>query len=233
MANNTKKKDETTDIALLSPKMQEMMAFANEVSKSGIVPVAYAGRPAAIFAAIQYGREFGIPPMSALQNIAVINGKPTLGTDLMLALAMRHKDWGGYEIKTSTDTVSEVIVYRKLPSGKVASYPGKFTLADAQKAGLVRPSSPWEKWRARMLQHRAVAFAVRDAFPDVLAGTYSYEEMDPDKGASDEILEAERDDEIHAQVLDEKGVPVDVPVRNEPKIAPRSRAKKAAVDGSK
>ena len=207
-------KKEETALVQLSPKMQEMMGFANELSKSGIVPVAYAGRPSAIFAAIQYGREFNIPPMSALQNIAVINGKPTLGTDLMVALAMRHPEWGGYEIVASNETKATVRVYRvsaKL-AGKILTYESTFTIEEAKNAGLIRPNSPWEKWRKRMLKHRAMAFAIRDAFPDVLAGSYSYEEMDPDFGADAVAREVDEDDAIHAEILDEKGIPVEVPV---------------------
>ena len=219
------------EVSVLNPKMQEMLGFATELSKSGIVPMAYAGRPSAIFAAIQYGKEFNIPPMSALQNIAVINGKPTLGTDLMVALAMRHPEWGGYEIPKSDDKVAEVIVYRvsaKL-GGKVLTYTSKFSVEDAQKAGLLRPNSPWDKWRKRMLKHRAMAFAIRDAFPDVLAGSYAFEEMDPDAGAEFERQEVEADDAIHASILDDKGVPIEIPVgkvsvTNDPKPAAKKRA---------
>jgi hypothetical protein len=206
-------KDKAVATTNLSPKMQELMAFATELSHSGIVPMAYINKPAAVFAAIQYGKEFGIPPMSAMQNIAVINGKPTLGTDLMVSLAMHHKDWAGYEIPKSDEKAASVTVYRYSPDHKKTfSYSCTFTIEDAQKAGLVRPTSPWEKWRKRMLKHRAMAFAIRDAFPDVLSGTYAYEEMDPDFGADAEMREASALDDIHASILDEKGIPVEIPV---------------------
>lgn len=205
-------KDKEIAVNDMSPKMRELMAFATELSHSGIVPMAYINKPAAVFAAIQYGREFGIPPMSAMQNIAVINGKPTLGTDLMVSLAMHHKDWAGYEIPESTEKLAKVVVYRYTPDHKkTLLYTSTFTIEDAQKAGLVRPNSPWEKWRRRMLKHRAMAFAIRDAFPDVLSGTYAYEEMDPDMGADTEIREAEALDEIHASILDDRGIPVEIP----------------------
>lgn len=235
-------KKPVTDLVALSPKMREMLAFATELSNSGIVPMAYIGRPSAVFAAIQYGREFKLPPMSALQNIAVINGKPTLGTDLMVSLAMKHPEWAGYEILKSDETEASVVVYRyseKLE--RIMKYTSSFTVKDAEKAGLLRPNSPWEKWRKRMLKHRAMAFAIRDAFPDVLSGTYAYEEMDPDFGADEEMRKAEEDDLIHANILDEKGVPVEpvegkvertkeVPKAKEtkkssPKIAPKQAAK--------
>lgn len=223
---------ESKEVTVLNPKMQEMMGFATELSKSGIVPVAYAGRPSAIFAAIQYGKEFNIPPMSALQNIAVINGKPTLGTDLMVALAMRHPEWGGYEILQSDEKAAKIKVYRVSArlGGKVLEYTSSFSVDDAQKAGLLRPNSPWDKWRKRMLKHRAMAFAIRDAFPDVLAGSYAYEEMAPDAGALAEEREITADDEIHASILDEKGTPIEIPVgKVEPKVAPKKSAGKKPV----
>lgn len=235
MAAAVGKKAETA-LMQLTPKMCEMMAFATELSKSGIVPAAYAARPSAIFACLQYGKEFGIPPMSALQNIAVINGKPTLGTDLMVALAMRHPEWGGYEITKSDDKIATVKVYRvstKL-NGKILEYTSTFSVEDAQKAGLLRPNSPWDKWRKRMLKHRAMAFAIRDAFPDVLAGSYSYEEMDPDAGAAEEEMMVNADDIVHAAILDDQGVPVEIRTsETKPKAKPKVAPVRAVPAGKK
>lgn len=212
----TGKKNETALVpAELSPKLRESMALAVELSKSGIVPMAYAGKPQAIFAAIQYGKEFGLPPMTSLQNIAVINGKPTFGTDMLVALAMRNPEWGGYEIKELTEQKASVVVYRKSPidPNKILSYPCTFTMKEAEEAGLVRPNSPWTKWRKRMLKHRAVAFAIRDAFPDLGAGKYTNEEMDPDFGAMEEAQTVAAEDAFHAAILDDEGVPVEIPVK--------------------
>ena len=212
------------DVAFpITGKYAEMMAMAQVLAVSRMVPVSYAANPEAIFAAIQYGREFGVPPMSALQNIAVINGKPSLGTDLALGLAHKHPDWQGYEIPELTNEECTVKVYRRMPTGKTATFTGSFTMDEARAAGLVRADSPWVKWRKRMLKHRATMFALRDAFPDALYGQYSMEEL-----ASDDFAEAEErlvyaEDAIHEAVLNERGVPVEV-MPDEPKADPKKKA---------
>lgn len=219
MAAKTPVKSKSTEVGYpLTGKFGEMMAIARALSVSRMVPASYAGNPEAIFAAIQYGREFGIPPMSALQNIAVINGKPTLGTDLALGLCHRHKDWRGYEIVESTDEKCRVHVYRAMPNGKTATFAGEFTIDQARAAGLVRSDGPWNKWRKRMLKHRATTFAIRDAFPDSLYGQYTLEEMASESFAEQEERFIQAEDEIHAAVLEEKSTPVELPA---PKIAPK------------
>lgn len=210
-STSTGKKKASKEVGFqLSPRLQEMMAMAEQLAKSKLVPMAYASNPAGIFAAIQYGKELGLPAMTSLQNIAVINGKPTLGTDMFLALAHRHKEWRGYEIEVSTVEKAVVHVYRYVAGiKKIVKFTGTFTMEEARKAGLWRAGSPWEKWPKRMLKHRATAFALRDGFSDVLAGQYMPDEMDPDGASMQEIQEAAAQDEMEASVLDERGVPVE------------------------
>jgi hypothetical protein len=57
-----------------------------------------------------------------------------------------------------------------------------FSVIDAKRAGLWKKEGPWLDYPKRMLQMRARAFALRDAFADVLGGLYVREEIEP-KGA--------------------------------------------------
>jgi hypothetical protein len=60
--------------------------------------------------------------------------------------------------------------------GKDANVVGRFSVADAKRAGLWGKSGPWTQYPKRMLQLRARGFALRDAFPDVLKGLVTAEE---------------------------------------------------------
>ena len=60
--------------------------FANQIAKSQMVPQSFRGKPEDIIVAVQWGNEVGLGPMAALQGISVINGKPSLGGEAMLAL---------------------------------------------------------------------------------------------------------------------------------------------------
>ena len=62
------------------------MAFADILAKSTIVPKEFLGNPGNILVAIQWGLELGLQPLQAMQNIAVINGRPALWGDAVIAL---------------------------------------------------------------------------------------------------------------------------------------------------
>ena len=63
----------------------ELTRFAVAVSKSNLAPKGFDSAES-IFVAIQMGMEVGLSPMAALQNIAVVNGRPTIWGDAQLAV---------------------------------------------------------------------------------------------------------------------------------------------------
>jgi len=66
--------------------MDEAMKFSEMLARSSMVPRQYQGKPEDVLVACQWGREIGLAPMQALQNIAVINGKPSVYGDAAMAL---------------------------------------------------------------------------------------------------------------------------------------------------
>jgi len=125
-----------------------------------------------IMIAVQHGLEVGLSPMSALQNIAVVNGKPCIYGDAALALCCSHPAFLDIE-ETVEGNTATCIVKRRDRSPVVR----KFSEADAKKAGLWGKQGPWSSYPARMLQMRARSWALRDAFPDALKGLGVAEEV--------------------------------------------------------
>jgi len=183
MTAEERKKALATRPENLPERLKDLMAEATILANSRIVPLAYMGKPEAVFAVVQYGKELGIGPMMALQNIAFINGKPSLGSELRSAVAHKHPEYAGMEIVESTEKKCVVKVYRKFKHQKEPTcFMGSFSIEEAQKAGLLKLSadSAWSKWTKRMLFHRANAFAHQDAFPDIDTGIHTEEEMNPE-----------------------------------------------------
>lgn len=157
--------------------LQEAKDFAEVLSKSGLVPNEYQGRPANILVAVQWGNEIGLAPMQALQNIAVINGRPSLWGDSLLALVMQHPMFGGCkEYMNKEKTVATTELTRLLPNGERMVTVTTFSVDDAKKANLWNKKGPWQQYPHRMMQLRARGFAVRNCFPDALKGMITYEE---------------------------------------------------------
>jgi hypothetical protein len=160
--------------SLLIPKnLQDGMELAKVIANSDLAPKDYRGKPENVLIAVQMGLEVGLAPMQAIQNIAVINGRPCLWGDAMLALVQTSgklewiKEWA--ESDTSYCSTKRV--------GYPDPYTTSFSDADAKAAGLLGKVGPWTNYKSRMRQMRARAFNLRDQFADILKGLNSAEEV--------------------------------------------------------
>jgi hypothetical protein len=167
--------------------MDAMWRFAGAISASGVAPRGLKTREQ-ILVALQYGAELGLRPMQAMASVMVINGRPALYGDGMLAVAQAS----GFlvDIKESLEgnpdkleTLAAVCEVKRL--GRPTPSLCRFSWKDAQRAGL-SGKDLYKQHPGRMLKARARAFALRDAFPDVLCGVLSTDEADdlPADGAS-------------------------------------------------
>jgi RecT family len=157
----------------LSPKsLDEALKFADYLADSSIVPKDFQQKPGNILVAIQWGMELGLKPMQAMQNIAVINGRPSLWGDAVLAL-VRASSLCEYVYETFENGTATCRVKRRGEEEQVRT----FSEADARQAGLIGKQGPWAQYPNRMKQMRARAFALRDVFPDVLKGMPIAEEV--------------------------------------------------------
>lgn len=173
-----------TDLVPLSHA--EMFSLADQISKSAMIPASYRGKPVDAAIAMMYGAEAGIGPMTALQRIVVINGRPTFDAQGMTALIRR----AGHSVTGDISNTGASVTGKRGDTGDVMT--ATFTLDDAKAAGLVKPNSPWTKFTEDMLWSRAVSRLGRRLFPDVLLGlSYVPDEMQAvvdDQGPSDTTI---------------------------------------------
>lgn len=132
--------------------------------------------PEAAFAIIATGRELGLTAMQSLRSIHVIEGKPTLSADLILALVKSRRDvcaW--FMLVESTDQVAH---YRTQRIGEPEPTNMSFTIDDAQRAGVTGKDN-WRKYPAAMLRARCIAALSRAVYPDLTLGIYESDELEP------------------------------------------------------
>ena len=189
--------------SLTPSSLAEAMEFAGMMSKSSIVPKDYQNNPGNILVAIQWGMEIGLQPLQSMQSIAVINGRPSIWGDAMLALV---RSSGLLEAINEDVTESKAVCTIKRRGEQEVVR--EFSLQDAKQAGLTGKQGPWSQYPKRMLQMRARAFALRDVFPDVLRGVHVAEEAqdisERDMGAADvvgEVPPASRTSALKAKLL--------------------------------
>jgi hypothetical protein len=149
--------------------------ICKKIMDSGITRL---GNTAQIALVIMRGKSLGLDLFDSLENIHIINNKTTLAGDLAMALVeqsghfvdKQHVYEGSGDNRSCTVTVQ-----RKGREKKVWS----FSMAEAKKAGLLeKKSSPWLTFPDSMLYYRALGFALRREFPDVLRGMHLSEELD-------------------------------------------------------
>ena len=158
--------------------------FAVTVCKSGLAPRTL-DTPEKIMVALQAGAEVGLPPMTSLRSIAVVNGMPSIYGDAGLALVRQSglMEWieETIEGKFTTDLSKVEGSVTAVCRVKRASDPNPtertFCVAEARLAGLWQKPGPWRTHPQRMLKYRARAFCLRDVFPDALLGLHVYEEL--------------------------------------------------------
>jgi hypothetical protein len=166
--------------------IDELWRFATAVAASGLAPKGITTKEA-IFIAIEMGLEVGLPAMAALQNIAVINGRPSIWGDAQLAICRgsgeleEFSEWyeqGGKKLARNPvsfgdDTTAVCRVKRR---GYEAAETA-FSVADSKQARLWGKEGPWSQYPGRMLRFRARSFALRDTFGDALKGLRAAEEV--------------------------------------------------------
>ena len=157
----------------LSPRnFEQALQFSDYLADSDMVPKDFKGKPGNCLIAIQWGAELGLKPLQALQNLAIINGRPSLWGDAVIAL-VRSSPLCEYVIESDDGNTATCRVKRRGEPEQTRT----FSMEDAKAAGLQGKQGPWTQYPKRMRQMRARAFALRDVFPDVLRGLPVAEEV--------------------------------------------------------
>ena len=115
-------------------------------------------------------RSEGKDPIQAVRQYHIINGKPAMRADAMLAEFQARGgtvEWGE---RTST-VVSGTFAH---PSGGRLTV--TWTIKDAQEAQLTG-NPTWKKFPRQMLTARVISEAIRTILPGVVAGIYTPEEV--------------------------------------------------------
>lgn len=160
------------DLMTFADEASQVRRIAQVLATTSFVPSVYRGRPDEATAAILFGREVGIDPMHALQEISVIQGRPTVSANAMRGLA--QKAGVVFEVEEASD---EKVVMR----AKALHHP-KWTysvwdLERARKMDLLKKEN-WQKQPQAMLKARCTTELCRLVAANVLIGLpYSVEEM--------------------------------------------------------
>jgi hypothetical protein len=187
---------------------------------------------------IMQGMELGVPPMQAVQLLAMINGRITAHSEAVPGLLFAH----GFKIKetwSGTEMTDDWTCHIELTRPNGEKHVGTFSVKDAKQAGLwdqhptktsygkTKPNdAAWYRYPKRMLKARALGFVGKDGGADALKGIQIREEAEDMQRVADM-----RDVTPATSMLEIPDIP-DVPeISNTPAAGPEADDVLADPDG--
>lgn len=155
---------------------------AEALAGSTIVPEAYRGKPQNCLIAMDMAHRMGLPALTVMQNLHIVQGNPTWAAQFLIACinscgrfspvrfefksAEGSDDWGCRVVATSLED-DEVL-------------PGEWiTIAMAKAEGWYgRNGSKWKTMPGQMLRYRSAAFWARAYAPELAVGLHTADEAE-------------------------------------------------------
>lgn len=168
---------ETTEVrslAIIPRTIDECTNLAERLAKSELLPKALRGKVPDVLMTIMAGAEMGLAPMASLRAFHVIEGKPVMSADGMVAICLGSGKAVYFDRVEESD---KSVTYQTLRVGSKEPRRCTWTIEMAKQAALHLK----DNWRAHpraMLAARAKAELARDVYPDVLAGCFTADELE-------------------------------------------------------
>ena len=147
--------------------VDQIQTMANAVAKSGLFGVK---TPEQAMALMLIAQAEGNHPAIAARDYHVIQGRPALKADAMLA---RFQQAGG-KVNWDTYTDTEVKATFSHPSG--GSITLSWTIDQARKIGIAGKDN-WKNYPRAMLRARVISEGIRTVYPGCVVGVYTPEEV--------------------------------------------------------
>lgn len=161
--------------------MSELMRVADMLSKSTIIPIAYQRRPENCFIALDMASRMGLSPIVVMQNLYVIQGKPSFSGSAIASMLNASPKFEDVELiyvgEKDKDSFGAYIQAKNRKTGKMMKG-GTVTIGTAKKEGWYdKTGSKWKTMPEIMLAYRAYAWFGRVYSPELMMGMQSSEEV--------------------------------------------------------
>ncbi|GAA1962096.1 hypothetical protein [Amycolatopsis minnesotensis] len=140
--------------------VRDVSRLAAQIADTPFVPDGMRGNPAAVTAAILTGREMGLGPMTSLQHIHVVKGKPGKSAEIMRGMALA----AGHHLRDVEVTDTRVVLEGRRRDEETWTRV-QFTADQARRAKIDLGGYPEDK-----LYARATTRLCRRKFADVVGG---------------------------------------------------------------
>ena len=154
--------------------------FAQDLSKSTMIPMQYQNNYANCLVALEYANRTGQSPLQVMQSLNVIQGRPSWDSKALIGMINTS---GKYDHdlrftygKDSNGEINSCFAWTKKDGEIIEGIP--YTMEKAKKEGLLgKNNSFWNKDHVLMLTYRAVSRFASINCPEITLGLYTTEEV--------------------------------------------------------
>lgn len=166
-------------------RMAELQTAANAMHASGYFGDVKSQAQAMV--KVMAGAEIGLPPFASMSGIHIVNGKPTLGANLIATLVKNDPRYD-YRVRRADN---EACVLAWYESGTAVGE-SSFTIQEANAAGLTSKQT-WKAYTSDMLFARALTRGARRYAPGIFGGApiYTPDEMGVETDEDGHIIEGQ------------------------------------------
>lgn len=167
------KMNDTKALAVIPRSLTEVQSMAETLAKSNLIPDALKGKVPDVVVQILAGQELGLAPMASIRGVHIVQGKPLLAADTMVALVLGS---GLAEYFSMVEETADRVTYETKRKGSPHPQRATWSDEDTKTAGL-NTKDNWRLHKKQMRRARAKAILARDVYPDVIAGCYDPDEI--------------------------------------------------------
>ena len=158
-------------------EMAQRMAIA--LSKSELIPKAYQGNIPSTMIALELSKRTGVSPIMVMQNLHVIQGKPSWSSSFIIAVINSYKKFSMplNFVLTGQGEERSCIAFTTGVDGQRYENPAVDIKMAIAEGWVGKAGSKWKTMPELMLRYRAAAFFGRLYCPELLMGMQSEDEV--------------------------------------------------------
>lgn len=175
---------ETTEIVTqnaFSDKVgfEQAQRIALALSQSELIPKSYQGNIPSTMIALELAKRTGVSPIMVMQNLNVIQGKPSWSSSFIIAVINSYKKFSmplNFEMRGEGNKRGCVAFTSGIDGQRYESPEVNIEMAIGE-GWMNKPGSKWKTMPELMLRYRAAAFFGRLYCPELLMGMQSQDEV--------------------------------------------------------
>lgn len=158
-------------------EMAQRMAIA--LSKSDLIPKSYKGNIPNTMIALELSKRTGVSPIMVMQNLHIIQGKPSWSSSFIIAVINSYKKFSmplNFDIQGEGNELSCIAWTKGVDGERYESPKIDINMAIAE-GWMNKVGSKWKTMPELMIRYRAAAFFGRLYCPELLLGMQSQDEV--------------------------------------------------------